>query len=143
MLGELKHLGAWKLFGHFTANGGARPPMVDDTVPVAAGALGVPGKPVAIPTPGHTPGHVAYSFPSHGALFVGDLMCTWHPTRGRIGPQVMAFNVSTPQSYESLGAVEDVDAGFLLPGHGEPWTGGVKDAVAKARATAKADGRVP
>jgi glyoxylase-like metal-dependent hydrolase (beta-lactamase superfamily II) len=142
MLGELRHLDAWKLFTHFTMNGGGRPPVVDDTVPVAAGPLDVPGRPVAIPTPGHTPGHVAYSFPGHGALFVGDLMCTWHPTRGRLGPQVMAFNVSTPQSFESLGAIEDVEAGLLLPGHGEPWTAGVRDAVAKARETAKVDGRV-
>ena len=83
----------------------------------------MPGSPRVIPTPGHTPGHVAYSFPEHGALFVGDLMCTWHPTRGRIGPQLMAFNVSTPTSIRSLAEIEGIDAGLLLPGHGEPWTG--------------------
>ncbi len=143
MAAELKHLDAWKLFGHFTMNGGGRPPVVDATVPVAAGPLDVPGAPVAIPTPGHTPGHVAYAFPGHGALFVGDLMCTWHPTRGRLGPQIMAFNVSTPQSFDSLAAIEDIEAGLVLPGHGDPWTEGVESAVAKARATAIADGRVP
>ena len=142
MLGELKHLDAWKLFGHFTMNGGGRPPIIDDTVPVAAGTIDVPGQPVAILTPGHTPGHVAYSFAGHGALFVGDLLCTWHPTRGRLGPQVMAFNVSTRQSYESLAAIEDVDAGLLRPGHGDPWADGVREAVRRARATAEADGRV-
>jgi glyoxylase-like metal-dependent hydrolase (beta-lactamase superfamily II) len=142
MLGEVAHLGAWKLFTHFSRNGGARPPVIEDTVPVAAGPIDVPGKPVAIPTPGHTPGHVAYSFPRHGALFAGDLLCTWHPTRGRLGPQLMAFNVATRESYDSLAAIEDVEASLLLPGHGEPWTGGVRDAVIKARATASADGRV-
>ncbi len=139
---ELAHLDAWRLFTHFTRNGGARPPVIEDTVPVAAGPIDVPGRPVAIPTPGHTPGHVAYSFADLGVLFVGDLMCTWHPTRGRLGPQVMAFNVSTRQSYESLSAIEDVEAGLLLPGHGDPWTGGVGDAVRQARATAESDGRV-
>ena len=97
---------------------------------------------VVLHTPGHTPGHVAYHFAGHGALFVGDLMCTWHPMRGRRGAQVMAFNVSTPQSYESLAKVEDLDADLLLPGHGEPWTVGPAAAVAEARATAKSDGRV-
>lgn len=139
--GELLHLGAYRLFGHFAANGGARPPVLDDTVPAQAGPLDVPGKPTVVATPGHTPGHVAYSFPSHSALFVGDLMCTWHPTRGRLGPQVMPFNVSTPQSIESLGAIEGIEAAHLLPGHGQPWTDGVAEAVNAARATAKADGR--
>jgi glyoxylase-like metal-dependent hydrolase (beta-lactamase superfamily II) len=143
VLAELRHADAWKLFAHFTRNGGGRPPVVDGTTPVTAGPIDVPGNPVAIPTPGHTPGHVAYSFPAHGALFVGDLLCTWHPTRGRLGPQVMAFNVSTPQSYESLGAVEDVEAALLLPGHGEPWTQGAKAAVVQARQKAIADRRVP
>ncbi len=142
VLAEAVHPGTWKLFTHFARNGGARPPVLENTMPVAAGPLDVPGKPEAISTPGHTPGHVAYSFPGHGALFVGDLLCTWHPTRGRVGPQIMAFNVSTRQSYESLAAIEAIEAGLLLPGHGEPWTGGVRDAVTKARATATADGRV-
>ncbi len=141
MAGELRHFTAWRLFTHFTLHGGARPPVVDDTVAVEPGPMSVPGAPVAIHTPGHTPGHVAYHFPNHAALFVGDLMCTWHPTRGRRGPQVMAFNVSTPQSISSLDAVEGIDAALMLPGHGEPWEGGVAAAVAQARATAKADGR--
>ena len=77
-----------------------------------------------------------------GALFAGDALCTWHPTRGRRGPQVMAFNVSTPTAYESLAALEDIDAPLLLVGHGEPWTGGPAAAVSQARETAQADGRV-
>ena len=143
LLPELVHPGTYRLFWHFTRNGGAKPPALDGTVAVADGeVLELPGRPKVIHTPGHTPGHVAYLFAGHGALFVGDLMCTWHPTRGRRGPQVMAFNVSTPLSYESLGAIEDVEAALLLPGHGEPWTDGPKAAVAQARETAKADGRV-
>jgi len=141
MAAELKHLTAWQLFGHFTVNGGARPPVVDNTISITAGAMDVPGRPVAIPTPGHTPGHTAFHFADHGALFVGDLICTWHPTRGRLGPQTMAFNVSTPQSIQSLGEIENLDAKLVLPGHGDPWTEGPAAAVARARVTAKADGR--
>lgn len=143
LLAELIHPGTYRLFWHFTRNGGAKPSALDDTAPVSSGeVLAVPGKPRVIHTPGHTPGHVAYLFADHGALFAGDLLCTWHPTRGRRGPQVMAFNVSTPLSCESLGAIEDLDAALLLPGHGEPWTEGPKAAVAQARETAKTDGRV-
>jgi glyoxylase-like metal-dependent hydrolase (beta-lactamase superfamily II) len=142
-LAELTHPGAYRLFWHFARNGAARPPVVDQTVPVADGeTVEVPGRPRAIHTPGHTPGHVAYLFPNHRTLFAGDAMCTWHPTRGRRGPQIMAFNVSTRQAFESLGAVEDLDVDLVLVGHGEPWTGGVADAVDQARMTARDDGRV-
>ncbi len=144
LLSELPHPGTYRLFWHFGRNGGARPPVLDGTRPVADGdTLEVPGHPRVIHTPGHTPGHVAYLFADRGALFVGDLLCTWHPTRGRRGPQIMAFNVSTPGSYASLGAIEGLDAALVLPGHGEPWTEGAPAAVSEARETAKADGRVP
>ena len=143
LLSELTHPGTYRLFWHFTRNGGARPPVLDGTAPVADGeVLEVPGRPSVIHTPGHTPGHVAYLFADHGALFAGDLMCTWHPTRGSRGPQVMAFNVSTPQAYESLALIEDLDAALLLPGHGDPWAEGPAAAAAQAREAAKADGRV-
>jgi glyoxylase-like metal-dependent hydrolase (beta-lactamase superfamily II) len=142
-MAELRYPGAYRLFWHFARNGSARPPVVDGTVAVAAGqTLDVPGRPRAIHTPGHTPGHVAYHFPVHGALFVGDAICTWHPTRGRRGPQLMAFNVSTAQAFESLAAIEGIDAGLVLVGHGEPWTEGPAEAASRARASAKADGRV-
>jgi glyoxylase-like metal-dependent hydrolase (beta-lactamase superfamily II) len=143
MLAELRHPGTYRLFWEFGRNGGMRPPVVDNTVAIADGQeLDVPGRPRVIHTPGHTPGHVAYHFAGAGALFVGDLLCTWHPTRGRRGAQLMAFNVSTPRSYESLGKIEALDAGLVLVGHGEPWTGGPAAAVQQARETARSDGRV-
>jgi len=143
MLAELRHPGTYRLFWEFGRNGGMRPPVVDNTVAIADGQeLDVPGRPRVIHTPGHTPGHVAYDFAGAGALFVGDLLCTWHPTRGRRGAQLMAFNVSTPRSYESLGKIEALDAGLVLVGHGDPWTGGPAAAVQQARDTARSDGRV-
>jgi hypothetical protein len=54
----------------------------------------------------------------------------------------MAFNVSTPRSYDSLGLIEGLDADLVLVGHGEPWRGGPAAAVAAARDAARADGRV-
>jgi hypothetical protein len=34
---------------------------------------------------------------------------------------------------ESLARIEGIEAGLLLPGHGEPWTEGLAAAVARAR----------
>jgi glyoxylase-like metal-dependent hydrolase (beta-lactamase superfamily II) len=55
---------------------------------------------------------------------------------GRSGPQVMpgAFALSTAQEIDSLARIEPLEADALLPGHGDPWTGGVPAAVARARA---------
>jgi len=97
--------------------------------------LDVPGRPRVVHTPGHTPGHCALYFERHGALFVGDALCTWNPLSGRRGPQVMpsAFNVSTDTCFESLAAIERLDAEAVLPGHGEPWREGAAAAAARAR----------
>ncbi|HEY1834883.1 MAG TPA: MBL fold metallo-hydrolase [Solirubrobacteraceae bacterium] len=99
------------------------------------GTEDVPGKPLAVHTPGHTPGHCALLFAEHGALFVGDALCTWNPVTGQTGPQLMprAFNVDTAQCLDSLAAIESLQAAVLLVGHGEPWRDGPAAAVANAR----------
>jgi glyoxylase-like metal-dependent hydrolase (beta-lactamase superfamily II) len=137
-LSVLRHPKAFGFFGHMVRNGALKPPRISDPQVMADGdVLDVPGSPRVVLTPGHTPGHCSLWFERQGALMVGDLMCTWHPILGRRGPQVMpaAFNVSSAQSLESLGQIEELPATVVLPGHGEPWTGGVREAVAEARAT--------
>jgi glyoxylase-like metal-dependent hydrolase (beta-lactamase superfamily II) len=134
---HLLHAPLWRLFGHLARNGGLKPPKIADAALVDDGqALKLPGRPRVIHAPGHTVGHVAYEFSSHRALILGDVLCTWNPLTTRTGPQVMpsAFNVSTPQALASLARIEDVDAAFVLPGHGDPWTEGVGAAVERARA---------
>jgi glyoxylase-like metal-dependent hydrolase (beta-lactamase superfamily II) len=129
---------AWGFFLHMMRNGALKPPKIGDTVAIADGEqLDVPGQPRVIHTPGHTPGHCSLFFERHRALFVGDLLCTWHAILGRRGPQIMpaAFNVSSAQCLESLGRIEPLEADVLLTGHGEPWTDGVAAAVARARET--------
>jgi glyoxylase-like metal-dependent hydrolase (beta-lactamase superfamily II) len=86
-------------------------------------------------TPGHTPGHCAINFEGHGALFVGDAMCTRSPISGTVGPRVMpAFtNVDNRLAFESLAALEPQQAEVILPGHGEPWRGSPAQAVEEAR----------
>jgi hypothetical protein len=54
---------------------------------------------------------------------------------GERGPRMMpkAFAADQRQALESLAALERIDAGVMLFGHGEPWTGGPAEAVARAR----------
>jgi glyoxylase-like metal-dependent hydrolase (beta-lactamase superfamily II) len=137
ILGQLLKPGAVRLIAHFARYGGANPPKIERTVPLADGeTVEVPGRPRVIHTRGHTEGHVVFHFPAHGALFVGDAICTWHPISGRRGPQLMAFNVSNSEALDSLSRWEGLDAGLVLVGHGEPWTEGPAAAAAGARAAA-------
>jgi glyoxylase-like metal-dependent hydrolase (beta-lactamase superfamily II) len=129
----------WRFMGHMARRGGAKPPAVEGAETFGDGAvLDVPGKPRAVHTPGHTEGHCAILFESHGALFVGDELCTWNPITGERGPRLMpkAFDVSYAQCVESLARVESVDAELILPGHGHPWAGTPEAAVARAREAA-------
>jgi glyoxylase-like metal-dependent hydrolase (beta-lactamase superfamily II) len=136
MLSYLRYPAMWKLLGAFARSGGMRPPKIESVTPFGAvDLLEVPGRPRVIPTPGHSPGHVAFHLPDRGVLFTGDAMCTYNPLTGKRGPQVMpkAFALSGAQEVESLSALEPLEAGLLLPGHGEPWTEGPAAAVARAR----------
>ena len=77
----------WRFVGHMTRGGGARPPKIEGAERFAGGdVLDAPGRPRVVHTPGHTLGHCALYFERHGALFVGDALCTWNPLSGRRGP---------------------------------------------------------
>jgi glyoxylase-like metal-dependent hydrolase (beta-lactamase superfamily II) len=126
----------WRFMGHMARNGGAKPPPIEDAETFADGdVLDIPGRPTAIHTPGHTDGHCVLLFAQHGALFVGDELCTWNPLSGERGPRLMPkqFDVSYAQALESLAKVEPLDAEVILPGHGDPWAGSPADAVTHAR----------
>ncbi|MGA7229286.1 MAG: MBL fold metallo-hydrolase [Acidimicrobiia bacterium] len=99
------------------------------------GTLDVPGSPRVIHAPGHTPGCVALHSEHVDALLVGDVLSTLGVTSGRTGPQIAPFAADPGEALASLHNIEGVEANWLLPGHGAPWTGGVGPAVAAARAT--------
>jgi glyoxylase-like metal-dependent hydrolase (beta-lactamase superfamily II) len=128
--------GTIRLMRHFSKYGaGLKAAPVEPTGTFAGGdVLDVPGSPRVVSAPGHTPGHCAFHFERHGALFVGDALCTWHPIKGTTGPQLMAFNVSNAEALESLAALAPIEAEATLPGHGDPWREGPAAAVALARA---------
>lgn len=99
------------------------------------GTLDVPGEPKVIHAPGHTPGSVVLHSEHVDALIVGDVLSTLGVTTGRTGPQVAPFAADPDEALASLQNLDGLEAGWLLPGHGAPWTDGVASAVAAARAT--------
>ncbi|WP_410871536.1 MBL fold metallo-hydrolase [Nocardia sp. A7] len=127
----------WAL--RITRAGGLRKNPVPHIQPFPTeGPLDLPGRPVPVPTPGHTSGHSAFHVPAAGAVATGDTLVTAHPTSKSRGPQVLPrfFNHSTPDTVLALGALESLAADLVLPGHGGPYTEGIGRAVARARAHA-------
>jgi len=97
--------------------------------------IDVPGHPRVVHAPGHTPGSAALLVPDRRVLLTGDVLATRNPLTGRIGPQIMpsGLNEDTPLALASLDALPGIDAGLLLPGHGDPWRGDVAEAVRQAK----------
>lgn len=98
--------------------------------------LDVPGTPRVIHVPGHTRGSSALLFEGHSALFVGDSINTYSVLSGRRGPQLSPFNTDRVIALESLDRLADLDANYLLTGHGAVWSGGPRRAVELAREAA-------
>ena len=95
--------------------------------------LDVPGSPRVILTPGHTPGSAALYVASRDALLIGDALATYAVTTGERGPQIAPFTADATQAVDSLARLENVEARWVLPGHGDPWVGGVAEAVRMIR----------
>jgi glyoxylase-like metal-dependent hydrolase (beta-lactamase superfamily II) len=114
--------------------GALRPRALAEVATFGDGAtLDVPGAPRVIHTPGHSPGSAALHFATHDALLVGDAFATLAVTSGHAGPQIAPFTSDPAEALASLARIETIEARWALPGHGEPWTGGVAAAVAAVR----------
>jgi glyoxylase-like metal-dependent hydrolase (beta-lactamase superfamily II) len=102
--------------------------------------LDVPGAPRVVHVPGHTAGSVAFHVPGRDAVFVGDAFVTRDVITGGRGPRFFAaFNADNRQAFASLARLDGLEAGQVLPGHGEPWTGGLGEALRDVRATVPTD----
>ena len=80
----------------------------------------LPGNPVAISLPGHTPGNAAILFPAAGVIAVGDSFVTGHPISHAAGPQMLhrMYHTNPAEALAALRKLEGVDASVILPGHG-------------------------
>jgi glyoxylase-like metal-dependent hydrolase (beta-lactamase superfamily II) len=102
----------------------------------AGDRLDVPGRPTVVFSPGHTWGHSALHLPDRSVLFSGDALVTLDPYTAAVGPQIVAgaATADSAVALASLHALADTDAAIVLPGHGEPFRGGIRAAVAEALA---------
>jgi len=134
--GYLLKAEAWRTTLSLTRRGAIKAVPILEVSSFADGErLDAPGRPRVVLCPGHTPGCCALLFEEKDVLCSGDTIATRNPMTGRVGPQIMpgVLNRDSKQALESLSALEGITASMLLPGHGEPWTGGVAEAVRLAR----------
>jgi glyoxylase-like metal-dependent hydrolase (beta-lactamase superfamily II) len=128
----------WALWAtHVLRNGGLTREGIPSTQPLAAEvAAELPGRPMAIPTPGHTGGHCSYLI--DGVLASGDALVTGHPLLARSGPQLLPAVFSHDQDgcIRSLAALALLDTDVLVPGHGDVWRGPIREATNRATALA-------
>lgn len=110
--------------------------QVAEVVEVADGdVLALPGAPVIIGMPGHSPGSVAVHVPVADAVFVGDALTTRHVLTGKVGAQPAPFTDEPETALASLERLADVSASWVLPGHGAPWHGTPADIASAVRAS--------
>jgi glyoxylase-like metal-dependent hydrolase (beta-lactamase superfamily II) len=91
--------------------------------------LDVPGAPRVVHLPGHSEGSAALHVPARNALFVGDAFATLNVISGKTGPQLAPFGSDLVRATESLSRLQGIEAAYVLPGHGQPWTRGLAEAI--------------
>lgn len=123
----------------FMTHGLLRIPRIAEVATFGDGAtLEVPGSPRVILLPGHTPGSAALHFAGHDALLIGDAIATYSVTTGVDRPRISPFNADPAQALASLARLDGLEAGYVLPGHGQPWTSGLAAALSEVRSAAAA-----
>jgi glyoxylase-like metal-dependent hydrolase (beta-lactamase superfamily II) len=126
-------LAGFLLYG--ARRGGLRIPPVAEVVTFGDGAtLDVPGTPRVIHLPGHTPGSSVIHAPGVRAAFVGDALTTRSVLTGELGPRLAPFTLEPTQALASLSRLDGLEVEWVLPGHGEAWTGGMAAALDQIRA---------
>jgi glyoxylase-like metal-dependent hydrolase (beta-lactamase superfamily II) len=137
-MGRMRLAATAGFFAYALRKGGWRTRHLSEVVEIADGdVLALPGHPVVIGMPGHSPGSIAVLVPSVGAVFVGDALTTRHVLTGEQGLQPAPFTDEPAVARESLARLAGVDAEWVLPGHGAPWHGRPADVAAAVRAGAK------
>jgi glyoxylase-like metal-dependent hydrolase (beta-lactamase superfamily II) len=65
--------------------------------------------------------------------YPGDALASGHAVSRVPGPQLLPRMFQHGDDEAALAALEELDAGGFLPGHGPPWTGDLAAAAALAR----------
>lgn len=118
---------------------GLRTTPLAEVVTVRDGdVLDLPGSPRVIGLPGHSPGSIAIHVPAVDAVFVGDALTTRHVLTGADGPQPAPFTDDPDGAVASLTRLQGLEATWVLPGHGTPWSRGVDEAVREVQRAAAA-----
>jgi glyoxylase-like metal-dependent hydrolase (beta-lactamase superfamily II) len=133
--GPLRILPVLRFLWFGVRKGGVRTVHLGEVSTFGDGAtLDVPGAPRVIHVPGHTAGSAALHVAARDAIFVGDAFVTLNVMSGESGPRLFPnFSADSRQAFESLARLDGIEAGTVLPGHGDPWTGGLPAALAAVR----------
>ena len=75
--------------------------------------------------PGHSPGHLAFSWAERGLLLSGDAIATWP----RLEAGWPAFTLNPEQHAESIRRLAELEATIVGVGHGDPITHGAAEKV--------------
>ncbi len=126
-----------RFFAYGLTHGGARTEYLTEVHTISDGErlADLPGSPVVVGMPGHSPGSVAVHSPELDAVCVGDALTTRHVLSGRRGPGPAPFTDEPDVAIDSLERLASIDATWVLPGHGTPWNRGTKEAVRLVRET--------
>jgi glyoxylase-like metal-dependent hydrolase (beta-lactamase superfamily II) len=132
---SLWHLNLWKFTLHIAGQGGlSKPANVKEVTTYGDGeVIDVPGKPLSVATPGHSPDHHSLVFEGKDTLVAGDAVATLHVGNGKQGPMIHPFNEDFDTAKRSLDVLEKQTVTNLLPGHGDPWKGEIAEFVHLAR----------
>lgn len=131
-------LGAILQFAAYTLRkGGLRTTWLTEVQTVEDGdVLALPGAPVIVGMPGHSPGSIAVYSAIADAVFVGDALTTRSVLTGKAGAQPAPFTDDPAAALDSLAHLAGLKASWVLPGHGTPWKVDPTDVEAEIRKAA-------
>ncbi|MDH6179847.1 glyoxylase-like metal-dependent hydrolase (beta-lactamase superfamily II) [Microbacteriaceae bacterium SG_E_30_P1] len=136
-LGRAKALPVLRFFFYSLSKGGLRTHYLSEVTTVRDGeTLDLPGSPVIVGLPGHSPGSIAVHVPVADAVFVGDGLTTRHVLTGSEGAQPAPFTDDPAEALDSLRNLAHLDAAWVLPGHGTPWRARPADVESEVRSRA-------
>lgn len=120
-LGRMRLGAVLGFFGYAARKGGLRTRWLTEVTEIHDGdVLPLPGSPIVIGMPGHSPGSIAVHVPVADAVCVGDALTTRSVLTGRVGPQPAPFTDEPEEALESLSRLAGINATWILPGHGAP-----------------------